>query len=86
MRYIHFNPQKHGFAGDFREYPYSSYQTMLSDEATRLKRDVVLEWFGDRAAFVEFYEDLPGFGNLAGLVGDDDSVRDLAGLSKSARK
>jgi hypothetical protein len=40
---------------------------MLSDKATRLKRDVVLEWFGDRAAFIEFHEDLPGFGNLAGL-------------------
>ena len=61
VRYIHFNPQKHGF-GDFREYPYSSYQAMLSDKATRLKRDVVLEWFGDRAAFVEFHEDLPGRG------------------------
>jgi len=61
VRYIHFNPQKHGF-GDFREYPYSSYQTMLSDKATRLKRDVVLEWFGDRAAFIGFHEDLPGRG------------------------
>jgi len=39
---------------------------MLSDKATRLKRDVVLEWFGDRAAFIEFHED------LAGLIGEDD--------------
>jgi hypothetical protein len=62
VRYIHFNPQKHGFVGDFREYPYSSYQAMLSDKATRLKRDVVLEWFGDRAAFIGFHEDLPGRG------------------------
>jgi len=72
VRYIHFNPQKHGFVADFREYPYSSYQAMLSDRATRLKREVVLEWFGDRAAFVEFHEDLPGLPDLAGLIGDDD--------------
>jgi len=72
VRYIHFNPQKHGFVGDFREYPYSSYQAMLSDKATRLKREVVLEWFGDRAAFVEFHEDLAGLGDLPGLVEDDD--------------
>jgi hypothetical protein len=45
---------------------------MLSDKATRLKRDVVLEWFGGRAAFVEFHEDLPGLGDLAGLIGEDD--------------
>ena len=72
VRYIHFNPQKHGFVSDFWEYLYSSYQAMLSDKATRLKRDVVLEWFGDRAAFVEFHRDLPGLGDLADLVGDDD--------------
>jgi len=47
-------------------------------KATRLKRDVVLEWFGDRAASTEFHEDLPGRGrgasdgDLAGLIGDDD--------------
>ena len=45
---------------------------MLSDKATRLQREVVLEWFGDWAAFIEFHEDLPGLGDLAGLVGDDD--------------
>jgi REP element-mobilizing transposase RayT len=72
VRYIHFNPQKHGFVSDFREYPYSSYQAMLSDQATRLRRDVVLEWFGDRASFVEFHRDLPGLTGLAGLVDDDD--------------
>jgi hypothetical protein len=29
VRYIHFNPQKHGFVGDFREYPYSSWRAFL---------------------------------------------------------
>lgn len=72
VRYIHFNPQKHGFVSDFRKYLYSSYQMMLSDQATRLKRDKVLEWFGEKPAFVEFHQDLPGLGGLAGLVDDDD--------------
>ncbi|MBN1978783.1 MAG: hypothetical protein JW918_15405, partial [Anaerolineae bacterium] len=72
VRYIHFNPQKHGFVSDFREYPYSSYQMMLSDQATRLKRNEILEWFGDKVAFVKFHRDLPGLRDLAGLVDDDD--------------
>jgi putative transposase len=43
--YIHQNPQKHGFVDDFRTWPYSSYQTLLSSQPTRLQRDDVLAWF-----------------------------------------
>lgn len=51
IMYIHWNPQKHGLIGDFREWPHSSYRTMLSSGPTRLKRNDVLAWFGDREAF-----------------------------------
>jgi len=67
VHYIHFNPQKHGFVADFREYPYSSYRAMLSDKPTRLKREQVLEWFGGKAAFEQAHRDLPGLQDLAGL-------------------
>jgi putative transposase len=43
--YIHQNPQKHGFVTDFRDWPYSSYQTLLSNKPTHLQRDTVLQWF-----------------------------------------
>ena len=43
--YIHQNPQKHGFVKDFRDWPYSSYYTLLSDKPTHLQRDTVLGWF-----------------------------------------
>jgi REP element-mobilizing transposase RayT len=43
--YIHQNPQKHGFVTDFRDWPYSSYHTLLSDKPTHLRRDTVLSWF-----------------------------------------
>ena len=43
--YIHQNPQKHGFVEDFRDWPYSSYQTLLSDRPTHLQRETVLNWF-----------------------------------------
>ena len=52
--YIHRNPQKHGFVADFRTWPYSSYQTMLSAKPTRLQRDEVLAWFQG----VEHFEDV----------------------------
>ncbi len=46
IRYIHQNPQKHGFVSDFRQYPYSSYGSMLSTKNTKLERCDVLDWFG----------------------------------------
>ena len=45
--YIHFNPQKHGFVKDFREWPWSSFGALLSSRPTRLQRDEVLRRFGD---------------------------------------
>ena len=45
--YIHQNPQKHGFVTDFRDWPYSSYHALLSTKPTHLKREDVLNWFGD---------------------------------------
>lgn len=53
VNYIHCNPQKHGFVDDFREWPWSSYHTMLSVKPTRLERDVVLAWYGGSSAFVK---------------------------------
>jgi len=49
--YIHQNPERHGLIADFRQWPYSSYQAMLSSHETRLEREAVLSWFGGEAGF-----------------------------------
>jgi REP element-mobilizing transposase RayT len=49
--YIHANPQKHGYIGDFRQYPYSSYRAFLTDAPTYLERAAVWNWFGGREQF-----------------------------------
>lgn len=54
--YIHFNPQKHGFVDDFREYPYSSYSSHLSNKETKLKREEVFKWFGDKEEYKRCHE------------------------------
>jgi len=56
VAYIHRNPQHHGFVDDFREWPYSSYDVVLSDKSTRLQRDVVLDWFGGPQEFMELQQ------------------------------
>ena len=54
--YIHINSQKHGITGDFTNYPYSSYQSLLSDKPTLLQRKKVIDWFGDKNKFIDFHK------------------------------
>ncbi len=53
--YIHFNPQKHHFVTDFREYPHSSYHSHLSTKQTKLYRQEVLSWFGGKSNYETFH-------------------------------
>ena len=53
--YCHFNPQKHGFVSDFRNYPHTSFDSLCSTSATRLMRDEVLSWFGGIAGFLDYH-------------------------------
>ncbi len=55
IRYIHFNPQKHGFVDNFREYQHSSYHSHLANSPTKLAREQVLEWFGNANKYKEFH-------------------------------
>jgi REP element-mobilizing transposase RayT len=67
VHYIHFNPQKHGFAADFRQYPYSSYQTLVSAKPTNLRRAEALAWFQGQDNFIKFHE----------ILGDETAIRHL---------
>ena len=78
VTYIHQNPQLHGLVSDFRDWPFSSYRAILSEQPTRVQRDVVLDWFGGRKGFLDSHgvrvdlqpiasltlEDPKGFRNL----------------------
>jgi len=50
--YIHTNPVHHGFTDNFKDYPWSSFATILSLKPTKLSRDEVIGWFDDVANFV----------------------------------
>lgn len=71
VRYIHWNPQKHGFVSDFREWEYSSYHLLRSSTPTFLKRQELMEWFDQPSAFEEFHhqrvDELP----ILEIIGED---------------
>ncbi len=69
--YIHFNPQKHGFVADFRDWPWSSYGALRGSSATKLNRTEVLDWFGGEAQFEEFHRGMVDEKAVAALIDED---------------
>jgi len=53
--YIHLNPIKHGFSNNL-SYPYSSYNSIISNKKTLLKRDEVLYYFDDIENFKYWHD------------------------------
>ncbi len=51
--YHHLNPQRHGLIYDFRQYPWTSYSSYLSDQPSRLPRAEVLALFGGKEGFIQ---------------------------------
>ncbi len=72
VHYIHWNPHKHGFVENYRDWPYSSYQGLLSDRATFLQRDEVLAWFNGRIEFDAIHQPLADEKGMTELIGDDE--------------
>ena len=69
--YIHFNPQKHGFVTDFRDWPWSSYSTLLSSQPTKLLRAEVMRWFGNATGFNAFHQGVVNQKAIQSLIADD---------------
>ena len=69
--YIHYNPQKHGFVGDFRDWQWSSYHALVGTGNTRLKRDDVLKMFGGIKGFEEFHQGMVDEKKLAELIDEE---------------
>ena len=56
VNYIHRNPETHQLTKDYKVYSYSSYQSILSNKPTKLRREEVLEWFGGREHYILYHE------------------------------
>ena len=54
--YIHANALKHGICKEFKNYKWSSYQTILSEKKTILLREKILDFFGGKDSFVKQHQ------------------------------
>ncbi len=49
--YFHYNSQKHGFVQDFKDWEFTSYNSILNNDNSICISQKVLDWFGGRDAF-----------------------------------
>jgi len=53
--YIHNNPVHHGFVKQMNLYPWSSYESVVSEKPTLLKRKEVIDLFGSKEDFIDYH-------------------------------
>ncbi len=53
--YIHNNPVQHGFVKQMSLYPWSSFESIVSDKPTKLKRDDVINLYGTKVDFLDYH-------------------------------
>jgi putative transposase len=66
--YIHNNPFQHGFVEKMSLYPWSSYETIISNKPTRLKRNEVLTLFGDVENFHFYHNQEQNLNEINNLI------------------
>lgn len=54
--YTHYNPEKHGFSDNFRNYRFSSYSSFFSAKPTKIDREFVLAFWGGIDDFTSYHE------------------------------
>lgn len=68
IHYIHRNPVHHGFCDHIIEYPWSSYQTIISVKETKLKRDNVVGCFDGIDGFISYHDDNVDYRSIEDLI------------------
>lgn len=66
--YIHNNPVHHGFVEKMSFYPWSSYETILSNKPTRLKRNDVIALYGDAENFIFYHNQEQDLNEINSLI------------------
>lgn len=71
IRYIHFNPVKHGLAKSLITYPHSSFSYYVNNNQADVSKSEVFDWFGGLEGFLEQHWGLERDKELNCLLLDD---------------
>ena len=54
--YIHANPVHHGFAKEIADWTWSSFHDILLETPSLVKREEIIQWFGNQEEFLKFHQ------------------------------
>lgn len=66
--YIHANPQIHGICEDFRNYPWNSYQRILMNKPSKLRKKDVTTWFRNEQSYLSYHASKPDLDEIRHLM------------------
>jgi REP element-mobilizing transposase RayT len=66
--YIHNNPVQHGFVEQMNLYPWSSYDSILSEKPTKIKRKEILKLYGNKEEFISYHMTNPNFNEITNFI------------------
>jgi len=66
--YVHANPQIHGISDDFRNYPWNSYQRILINKPSKLKKEEVRQWFATKVNYLSYHASKPDLEEIRHLM------------------
>jgi hypothetical protein len=69
--YIHANPKLHGIFDNYQEYPHSSYGRILSEKPTKLMKEYVIGWFGNKEVYAQYHRQQNVLKNMNDWVIED---------------
>ena len=68
LEYIHNNPVHHGFTKTMNSYPWSSYESIISDKKTKLKRQDVIDLFDNKTNFIEYHNEQQNLNTINNFI------------------
>lgn len=66
--YIHNNPVQHGFVNQMSLYPWSSYDSVLSDKPTKLKRKEIIDFYGNKDEFITYHSQKQNYNEIINFI------------------
>jgi REP element-mobilizing transposase RayT len=66
--YIHNNPVQHGFVSQMSLYPWSSYDSILSDKPTKMKRNDVINLYGSKDEFINYHNTMQNMAEITKFI------------------
>lgn len=66
--YIHNNPVQHGFVKQMSLYPWSSFESIVSEKTTKLNRQDVIDLYGTKLDFLDYHKSTQNLNEITKFI------------------